>query len=273
MLSDLFTYAETEPITAHEERELIASAQAGDDLAHMRLLNLYGPLLRATVARASKTMDAEDAQSVALLAFEETLATHIGQVEEGFDGRLGGRLAPAVRQALGVARASDTAFAVPARTLTRYLGILNSAEGDPVAASEMAPEFGMSTETWIAIHHATRADSLDGAVGTRPEAYSSNGGGFAEGDGWSRDSSARPIYDDGREPIADAEDAILVRLAFKAVDDEEARIVEMAYGFTEYDTVPDAEIGHRLGLTRPTVQRRRAFALSKMRKALGVTSI
>lgn len=269
MLSDLFTYAETEPITAHEERELIASAQAGDDLAHMRLLNLYGPLLRATVARASKTMDAEDAQSVALLAFEETLATHIGQVEEGFDGRLGGRLAPAVRQALGVARASDNAFAVPTRTLTRYQGILNAAQGDAAAAAELAPEFGMSTETWIAIHHATRVESTEFRADGGFEDTTTGRAGSSYGPGWGESN----IYDDGREAIADAEDAILVRLAFKAVDDEEARIVEMAYGFTEYDTVPDAEIGHRLGLTRPTVQRRRAFALNKMRKALGVTSI
>lgn len=259
MLSDLFTYAETEPITAEEERELIASAQAGDDLAHMRLLNLYGPLLRATVTRAAKTMEVDDAQAVAILAFEETLATHVGQVEEGYDGRLGGRLAPAVREALGVARAGSSAFDVPARTYSRYLGILNEAEGDPSRAVEIASEFGMAAETWTSIHHATRVDSTDVLAADS----SSSGAHHPAFDGTS-------IYDDGREPIADVEDAVLVRMAFKAVDDEEARIVEMHYGFTEYDTVPDAEIGHRLGLTRPTVQRRRSSALGKMRKALGV---
>lgn len=272
MLSDLFTYAETETVTAAEECELIADAQAGNDLAYMRLLNLYGPLLRATVTRAAKTMEVEDAQGVALLAFQETVATHIGQVEEGYNGRLSGRLVDAVREALGVARATETSFKIPARTLTRYQGILNAAEGDPNLAVELAPQHGMAGDTWIRIHHAAKAKSFEGSLEGHGEALKgqSYSGHAGTGTAWDGDGHGSGLYGDGREPIADVEDAILVRLAFKAVDDEEARIVEMAYGFTDYDTVPDAEIGHRLGLTRPTVQRRRSSALSKMRKALAV---
>ncbi|WP_157601800.1 hypothetical protein [Promicromonospora kroppenstedtii] len=70
--------------------------------------------------------------------------------------------------------------------------------------------------------------------------------------------------------MVDVEDKILVDMAFAAMTDEEARICELAYGFTEYEPVPDPEIGHRMGLSKATVQRKRQKALGQSRKALGV---
>lgn len=260
MLHDLFTYAEHDAhtLTEAEEAETIAAAQAGDESAAERLLFAYGPVLRNAVARIHERLiedgtlgaDLEDLQASAVAALFEVIVSH----DPSLNPRIAGRAYTAIRRALVDEVTSGASFAVPERTLSRYNGIVRAAEGDLEEAERQAPEFGMSREVFRDVRAAVETNRHDlNATGDEDEAP----------------ANYSPIYSPA--PIVDVEDKILVDLAFRAVDDEEARIVELAYGFTEYDPVPDAEIAHRLGLTRPTAQRKRGKALDKMRKALGAT--
>lgn len=74
----------------------------------------------------------------------------------------------------------------------------------------------------------------------------------------------------GPDSHDDVEDRLLVEAAFAAVDDLEEEVCRLAYGFSDYDPIPDSEVGYGLGLSRPKVQRVRASALGKMRDAAGV---
>lgn len=268
MLDRLFTYADAVVVTEPEEVALIEAAQAGDEDAYARLLEIYGPAIRAAVNSARKIIDEEEAQATALVAFAEVLASHDPHNPDYLDGRLAPRLAPHLKDALGLAVAGSYAFQVPKRSLTRYLGILKEADGDPAAARDLAPSRSMSVETFDAIRAAAAATSLTEATEFGEDFHRTGEG--SEGTSYrASDLAASPLF--APAPVVDIEDRLLVQAAFRAVEDQEARIVELAYGFTEYDPVPDAEIAHRLGLTRPTVQRKRGKALTSMRKALGVT--
>jgi DNA-directed RNA polymerase specialized sigma subunit len=157
-----------------------------------------------------------------------------------------------IRNAVAVSAAVATQFTVPERTLKRFFGILRAADGDVIEATRIAPAYSMRPETFLAVLDAVRSvDSYDAANGN---------------DGQGRDLAASPIWDNA---APDVEDRILVEAAFKAVDTLEKDIVRMAYGFTEHDPLPDEEIGHRIGFTRPKTQRIRAGALAKMREAIG----
>lgn len=266
---DLFTYTETDySMTEAEEAAAILSAQAGDEAAKMDLMRAYGPALRSAVSRfksgvadgqrsrvadefGSPSSSLDDLQSAALVAFLELIESH----DPAQNPRLAGRVAVHLADSLAAQFSKEAHFAIPKRTLTRFHGILKAADGDVSAALDMAGEYGMARETFLSVLAAVQSGSIDGLTGPSDDA--------------TREPVATPIY--AAAPVVDVEDRILVDMAFRAVSDEEARIVELAYGFTEYDPVPDAEIGHRLGLTRPTVQRRRASALGTMRKAIGVT--
>lgn len=256
---EIFTYTTTDySMTEAEEAASILAAQAGDDAAKMALLRAYGPALRSAVARfgkGSEGLEVGDLQSAALASFLELIVTH--DPEKG--PRLAGRVTSALAQGLAEEFASSASFTVPSRTLKRFFGVLKAADGDVEEAERLASEFGMGLETFRAVLAAVRTSSLE----ARQEGGSAEEGGRASGFG------EQPVR--ASSPVADVEDRVLVEMAFSEVSDEEARIVELAYGFTEYDPVPDAEIGHRLGLTRPTVQRRRASALGTMRKTIGVT--
>lgn len=269
MIDQLFTYAPSEALAEQEEAELIRLAQAGDEGAVLALMQAYGPALRSAVARFSKASHSpadvrpvEDLRSAAVVAFLEVIAEH----DPALNPRLAGRVSVRLTSALADEVSATAAFRVPERTLSRFYGILRNAEGNVALAEEAAPDYGMSREVFRDVLAAVGAYSLDAVA----DAEGRGGAGKDKPPSAGVDRlGAAPIW--SSTPIADVEDAILVDMAFAAVDDEEARICELAYGFTDYDPVPDAEIGHRLGLTRPTVQRKRGKALSKMRKALGVT--
>jgi DNA-directed RNA polymerase specialized sigma subunit len=277
-LHDLFTYTDADlSLSEADEIQAIEDAQAGDDNAKERLLLAYGPAIRSAVFRFAKgvragrdphaggngsgtaAFDEEDARNTALVAFLETLQDH--DATQGT--RLAGLLPTRLTRALSDLYGSVMPFEIPERTLSRYYGILQAAEGDAEVAVEIAPEHHMTRETFRAVLAAVRGtgslqegDDLDATHGARID-------------------GAESLFGGGAETLADVEDAILVEEAFRAVDDEEARIVELAYGFRgteDYaagDPVPDAAIAPVVGLTRPTVQRKRSGALGKMRKALG----
>lgn len=258
-ITSLFTYdADAETLPLAQEVALITAAQDGDAEAYDELLRTYGPALRNAVNRAKKTLDVEEARSTALLAFHECLMGHDVDDENYVDGRLAPRLLPALKEALGEAQVEANAlFQIPRRSFTRYLGILAAADGDALAARELAPSMGMKETTF---------DSIRAVVHESTSVEAALAG--SEGD----TLAATPILEVTEHSTFDeVEDRVLIEIAFTAVDDEEARIIELGYGFTEYDPVPDAEIGHRLGLSRPAVQRKRGKGLSKMRESLGVT--
>jgi DNA-directed RNA polymerase specialized sigma subunit len=202
---------------------------------------------------APQIADLEDVRSQAIVGLLEAI--------RAFDGDTQTRLAAIAPQYIvdAVAQAASpvAAFSVPKRTLTRFFGILRAADGNVYDAARLAPEYEMKTETFLAVLSAVRdVDSYDALTEAREE----------DG-GQSGDVATSPIWD-GRQ--ADAEDRVLVEAAFRSVDTLEKDVTRLAYGFTEYDPVPDAEIGARLGLSRQKTQRTRSSALGKMREALGV---
>lgn len=250
-LSEIFDYAPSAPLTLDDEREAISAAQTGDEPATLRLLRAYAPAMRSTFARYRRAMDVDDLRA-------EILAAFLAAVQE-FDpakgDRLAGRLGDRLTRGVGSAVASTSTFAIPERTLQRFYGILRRGAGDASRAAEIAPDYEMTRENFLAILAVVRqSESLDGDAETADV----------------RSAEAHSLWGEGSRFEADAEDAILCEAAFRAVDEQEKDVVGLAYGFSDYDPVPDAEIGHRLGLSRPKTQRVRAGALGKMREALAV---
>jgi DNA-directed RNA polymerase specialized sigma subunit len=271
---NVFSYTEAAPLDETEEARLILVAKGhavGDpEAAKMALIEAYGPALRAAVhnfgngivvGRSSPyaglirmgnyELDVDDLQSSALVGFLSLIEDHDPEKSP----RLAGRVASYLTRHLSKSFGAVSAFAVPTRTLERFYGILQAAEGDAEQAEALAPSYEMSADTFRAIYAATRnTGSLDAELESTE--------GHASG-------VASPVFTPS--PVADVEDRMLVDMAFGAMTDEEARICELAYGFTEYDPVPDPEIAHRMGLSKATVQRKRQKALDKSRKAIGVT--
>lgn len=232
---------EVERLSDEEEAALILAARGGDQAASHRLMVAYGPALRAAVARASSashshagaTDSVDELRARALLVFWEA-------VQRAEDGRLAGIIAPMLRDGVGGA---DAELHLPPRARKRLFGALREARQDEAAAERLAPALGMSVESFRKALVALRGVvPLDDVI-------------------------HEPGDDDPRYAALD--DALLVALAFRAVDAEEERVIRMAYGFTDYEPVPDAEIAHRLGTSRSRVQRVRSAGLDKMRAALG----
>jgi DNA-directed RNA polymerase specialized sigma subunit len=256
------------PLDLDEERTLIARAKLGEEAATIALMRAYTPALRSAIrqfgamggAWAGQVADpdvVEDLRAAATLGFLEAV--------QSFDAGRWSRLAAIVpdhlRLALASAVPSPIAFSIPQRTLTRFYSILRKADGNPYAAAALAPQYEMRTETFLAVLSALRdVDSYD-------QLLAPSGSNENQSDRGSNDVEAWPLWD-GQHP--DAEDEVLVEAAFSVVDTLEKDVIRMAYGFTEYDPIPDAEIGARLILSRQKVQRTRASGLGKMRVALGV---
>lgn len=250
-LSDIFDRGAQASLSLDEERETIHAAQAGDEAAKTLLLYAYAPALRNAVARYRDVLGADDARMTAVLA----LLAAITQFDHDRYDRLAAVIAPALTNELGELVAASASVTVPHRTRTRFFGILRRAGGDVHAAALLAPKYEMSRETFYAVLEAINAESLDAPAGERDEF-----GGY--------ERPAVPLWNP-EDVYADAEDRILVEMAFGAVDDLETDICRASYGFTSYNPIPDGQIAADLSMTRPTVQRRRAGALSKMRDALG----
>ncbi|OZV74741.1 hypothetical protein CA850_29630 [Micromonospora echinospora] len=234
--------------TAAEEVELIAAAGAGDEDALLRLFASYVPHLCQAVGAYTKVLPLDDARQAAFLGLVSAV--------RAFDPAQSDRLVSVIRQHAhaelsAAAQAAGTGFTVPSRTVERFFGILAKAGNDVAEAAKIAPAYEMTADTFYSVLGAVTAGaSLETALEARGDAVFGN--------------VVAP-----RE-IADAEDRVLVELAFRAVDDFERDVCRLAYGFSDFDPVPDAEIGHRLGkFSRLKIQRTRTRALGKMRSALG----
>lgn len=266
ILSDIFDRGAEHRLSQDEERETIHAAKAGDEAATVKLLYAYAATLRACATRyriagdrpviwdgnsPSNLYERQEMQALAVTGLLEAVAAFD---LNGPHDRLAATVEKYVIETLTSNMATTVPVSVPSRTLRRFFGILRRAEGDVQAAAAMAPSFEMSRETFFAVLRAVRTEYLD-APADGPELLS-------------RATVARPVWD-AEEQYADAEDRILVEMAFGAVDDLETDICRASYGFTSYNPIPDGQIAADLSMTRPTVQRRRAGALSKMRDALG----
>ncbi|GAA2230476.1 hypothetical protein N1031_07085 [Herbiconiux moechotypicola] len=259
VLSDVFDRAQERRLSVDDERVAIAKAKLGDDSATIELVYAYAAALRNAVAQyrhaggadASDSYSSEDLRSAAVTGLIEAIQAFDPEHHE----RLAAVVSGYVHDSISTNVLGPVAFAVPARSLKRFYGILRAAEGNVFEAAKLAPEFEMRTETFAAILAAVRDVSSYDSLTTSGV------------DDLAPEPAAYPIWESG---TADAEDRVLVEAAFAAVDTLEADVCRLAYGFTDYEPVPDAEIGHRLGLSRQKTQRTRTSALTKMREALAV---
>lgn len=232
-----------------EEAVLIKEAQTGDEAATLRLFSAYVRSICSAISAYVGRLSLDDARQAALVGFLELIRDHDASRGERLAGKVRVRLHDALSEA---ASAEAGGFTVPARTLRRFFGVLRAADGDAHAAAKLAAEHDLAEENFWAILDAVRAGSLDTEL-------------MMNGD--------VPMWEiTTPRAITDAEDAVLVAAAFRAVDDREQDVCRMAYGFTDYgDPVPDAEIAHRIGGSRDSVLRTRHRALRKMREALFVS--
>lgn len=263
VLSDIFDRdADRRFESAQEEREVILKARQGDNDAFVALLYAYGYTLRSQVSRFKEILGREEAISVAMTSVTETI--HTAKID-----RLAGTIRQRLANDLQMAADQQHGFTIPSRSMKRFFAILKAADGNVFEAARIAPDYAMSRELFLTILSAVRnTASYDGLTTAEGEnSWVTDGGQSADG---SRDLAAEPLIGPIRSTEQIMEDEILVEAAFAAVDDLERTVCELTYGFTEYDPLPDAEIGRRLGLSRQKTQRTRAGALGKMRKALGV---
>lgn len=264
-LTDIFDRkVNTGSLTEEAEREAITAAKAGDSEALVRLMYAYAPALRSAAGKftnagggndAFQTADREDIHSALTTAFFEAVKAFDPEAQT----RLGAALNTALRPSeLTGVLSGPVAFTVPHRTLSRFYSILRKADGNPYEAVKIAREHHMSPEVFLSVLSAVRnVTSYDAADSGEDESRT---------DLLSMADAATPLWDASTVE----EDAELVKAAFAAVNDLEKTVCEMTYGFTDYDPVPDAEIGHRLGFSRAKAQRTRSSALAKMREALAV---
>ncbi|URQ05032.1 DNA binding protein [Arthrobacter phage Iter] len=243
------------------EVEAIALAKKGDEAATIALMYAYSHALNAAIGQFRRAGGVwaegvrsphmgDDLRSLVTLGFLEAVAAYDPEVHH----RLAAIITQHVRERLSADLVGPVAFTVPQRTLTRFYSILRKAGGDPIKGAAIAKDHSMTVETFMDVLAAVRTVNLDLASDKEDDANMR-----------AQWEAARPVWD----RTDTEEDAVLVRAAFEAVDDTEAHVCRLAYGFETYgDPVPDIEIGHKLGMTRPTVQRRRSSALGKMREAL-----
>lgn len=267
-LSDIFDRrAEQRIDSAEEERKTLDDAKAGEEAATIRLLLAYAPALRNGVKWFTRAMgyqpanpdDLEAVRSAAVMG----LIVAIHERDPKKCDRLAGLAADKIIESVAEHAMSLCAMYVPQRTLTRFFSILRKANGNVYEAAALAPSFSMSKEAFFAVLSALRnVDSYEGL---------SEGGERDPEGGHGGEVAADSLFEIRSRFESEVEDRILAEAALDAVDDLEEDVCRLAYGFSDYDPVPDAEIGARLGLSRPKTQRVRAGALVKMRSALGVS--
>jgi len=266
-MTDIFNTARTSPLELSEERALIAEAKLGSEDAKLRLARAYSPVMKSTIGTLSiesGALDTDDLRMAALVGLLSAI--------EAFDPEKHQRLAAIapqhVRDEVHEAVGTSNGFAVPERTLTRFFSIMRKAEGDVIAAAALAPEYSMTAATFLDVLAAVRGtDSLTGG------AHGEEGGDPLADASVINTTEAQAL--NGVTVVSTeriVEDEMLAEQALAALEGHavEQDVVGLAYGFTDYNPYSDAAIAGALGMTKPTVQRRRTGALDLMRDALGV---
>lgn len=267
---NILTATTTDALDAATETDLVLRSQDGDEAAQMALVNAYAPALRNALARHHEALDPEDAEQEVILALLSLIAKH-----DPSTGRLAGRIAVYLKDALLEATGATNPWGIPSRTLKRYFAILKKADGDVTEAARIAPENDMATTTFLDLAGILSTDSLDAVTD-----------GGTEGQPASRSVASAAIVggEEPRDPFEEVLDAELVAMAFAAVSHDERTVVRQAYGFEPalvdgvemlpegHAPLSDSLVAISTGLSRPKVQRTRTAALAKMRDALEVTA-
>lgn len=246
---------------AHE-LALITAAQSGDESASIELLVAYAPAIRRAVRSFARFVDAEEAHSEAALAFFAVLKTHDVAAPGYKNGSLAPHIAPKVREALWKLRAStESLFHVPGRAIRRYYELMQANGGDLTKAYLAAKHAAdIDPDTLVQLHAVLgpRRSLTGTALDTDEDVTSTSYVRLVTSSGGAEDSSYDVV-----------EDRILATTALRAMDDDEARVCELAYGFRGYRPLSDSEVAEKVGQSRQKVQRTRASGLKKGRAALG----
>lgn len=224
-----------------EERGLIADAQLGYKDAAWKLLVQYSGLLQSVSFQVRARVTKMTAEQIEDLEGDLVLAA-LEAIHE-FDPVRYVRLSQVLPSKLKeVAKDMETALTIPSGTLSLWFKIWRQAGKDFEAGTALAPQRGMSAETFMAIRQAlTHSDSQ-----------------------W-----VTMPYDAG-QPTADQETHQLVHLALDMLSPQELEVIEYAYGFRG-DPKSDGEIADIIIAPRVTVSKRRSRSLDKMRA--GLTSV
>lgn len=253
-------------ITLEESADLLRLAKIGDRSAAFTLLRLYmGPLVKeaSRVARTARSMGygTGDTQEE---AFSDAVQVFF-RVVERFDADRGMRgfgayltrtlrVDETLNARPGIAR-------VPFQTLIRRTAAIKAAGGDIDLARRLAPQHGISRETFDAV---TRVFEAPEGLGGSRRTETSEGGTEK-----SRDDRPTPPPLQFNEPgyvrVEDLQDAAR---ALDALDFTSRLIVESAFGLNGQPQQSNAEIGDSLGMSRWAVQRRIDAAMLTMKQAL-----
>lgn len=222
-----------------EETALITAAQAGDRDAQLALLWQYRGLLQWNASRVRTRIRGMSKEQVEDLE-GDLVVTALAAIQD-LDLTKHFRLAATLKNALSRLAAHRTAaLEIPRTVLARWSKILGHADGDVQKAAEIAPEWGMTSDTFRAVHAA-----LD----------------FTD-----QDWSAEP-YTAARGPVVDTTTYGLAHSALESLKPEDRQILELAYGFSG-DPKSDGEVADILGLPMRTVQTRRVRALGRLRTTM-----
>lgn len=244
-----------EPMTEAQEAEFIRRAQIGDERAMERLVKQYGPGLKKVI-KWSNFMDHDDAQQTALSAFVEMVQTHDTSKHTRLAGRLGTVISAALKQE---ARQESTPWTIPSATFKRYLRIKREAQGDLTLAEDLCRLYKMKWETF---QHLTQMVE-QGTTFEVTQTYSAK-------------------QDRKEECVLDS---ILCSAAMSELDEEERKVIELSYGFTDAkvnENYVSAEGSNRLApnivssaldMTTHRVQKLHESALFKMRGSLLATEV
>lgn len=250
-------HIETPNLTEAEETALVIKAREGCDDSTLTLLTAYAPLIKANYRRRERTLDPEDVKCAILLGFTEAL--HEFDAESHL--RLAAVLPHNLKRQLAELNADSGGFSIPTRTMSRWVAITAAADQNIALGMKLAPEYQMSTNTYLDIYKALRDT---GSLGLELE--------LSE-----HDLEIIPLIDVRTPEPVDEDDLSLVEMVFTELGDtsdltpNENKILKHAYGF-EGQAKTDDLVAYDLGLTRPTVQRHRTNALKKGRKRLGLAS-
>lgn len=223
---------------AHE-RWLIEKAREGDETATWDLLYQYRGALQAaarrvrTSARGLTPEQIEDLES-------NLIVTAIEVIKEKFDPARYERLSFVLPKYLQeTATQTISALTIPRSVLGRWFKILRLADNDMDQAARIAPDHGLSVNSFRAIANALRCSDSD----------------------WLAE------HFDPFKISPDVETQRLAYIALGVLSPTQRTVVEYAYGFRG-DPSPDAEIGDILMMPRRTAQTHRRNALIAMRAAL-----
>lgn len=247
-------------LTPTHEAALIARAQAGDEQAATDLLEAHGPMLSALVARFPHraSMDRDDLLQVATLAFWETIMAF----DPGRGVRLSTPALQASKYAIAAAMGEAEALPIPGRTLRRYRAAWASTEDyDEAMALATSGEHPMAADTFAAVHATVTGTVSMDSVGSK-------GGEAALGTFRTvREKSLHEVLPDDAPDFESLEDRRRAWALIEYLPEEHARILALAYGLEEDEPLIDSEIATRLGMSRATVQRRRAEAVEYLSTA------